>query len=366
MIEVSASDHYRRRVLLCSVGLTPQVATETLHALALGRGWRPTELIVLTTTAGASLCRSLLLGDGGALAAWARDWCAPWAQVLASEARIEIVETDSGDIDAPRSAALFADHASRLVRTLAEDPEAALHVSLAGGRKPSAAALAVAMTLWARPQDSLSHVLVDTRFAAHPSVFYPAPRPQLLLGRDGETLDAAEARVELVDIPFPQLRRFALGADGDMATVIAATQDAIDRRRLRISPRDRRLDWDGAPLKWPAAAAAWLAWLAHDLVSGGLGLPRVGASRRAWLTAYGAFAEPRVSAAAARRLPDPLDSEWMEEKASRVAKLAADCGAAPRGSKLVLRIGKRAALRYRLALDPHEVEWVGDPLGHVA
>jgi hypothetical protein len=66
--------------------------------------------------------------------------------------------------------------------------------------------------------------------------------------------------------------------------------------------------------------------------------------------------------AAAARLPDPIDPEWMEEKASRVAKLATDCGARPRGASLVARIGRRAALRYRLALDPHEIEWIGAPL----
>jgi CRISPR-associated protein (TIGR02584 family) len=359
--EPSDPGAFPRRVLLASVGLTPQVVTETVHALA-ERAEAPTALVLLTTAAGARACRGVLLGEGGALAAYAADWGRPWARELADAAAVEVAETDSGDLDAARAAAQFADRAGALVRALTGDTGGALHVSLAGGRKPAAAALAVALTLWGRPQDRLSHVLVDEPFSAHPGFFYPAPAPRPLLARDGGLIDAAAARVRLIEIGFPRLRRFAAGDADALAAAVAAAQARLDSVRLGVD-RDRGLVlWDGAALPWPAAVAAFAAWLAADLLAGGAGVPRVGAARRAWLAAYAAFGGRRAAEAAARRLPEPLDPEWMEEKASRLAKLAAACGAAPRGASLVARTGPRAASRYRLALDPHEVGWIGPPL----
>lgn len=54
------------RVLLISVGLSPQVVTETVHALA-ECGEPPEALTILTTSEGAAACRAVLLGERGAL-----------------------------------------------------------------------------------------------------------------------------------------------------------------------------------------------------------------------------------------------------------------------------------------------------------
>lgn len=59
---------YPHRILLCVTGLSPQIVTETLYALAVARAtpFIPTEIHLLTTTDGARLARAALLHpDGG-------------------------------------------------------------------------------------------------------------------------------------------------------------------------------------------------------------------------------------------------------------------------------------------------------------
>ena len=54
---------YPRRVLLAVTGLSPQIVTETLYALAVERCWIPTEVRVITTLQGAEEARLRLLSD---------------------------------------------------------------------------------------------------------------------------------------------------------------------------------------------------------------------------------------------------------------------------------------------------------------
>ena len=108
----------------------------------------------------------------------------------------------------------------------------------------------------------------------------------------------------------------------------------------------------------PPSIAAFLAWLAAETASGRGAVPRVGAPRDGYLAHLRAFAGPGGVERARRRLSDPLDPEWMEEKVARTNKLGTDCGMRPRGARLVQRVGARAAAGYRLALDPAEIHFV--------
>src|SRR5260370_42691991 len=67
---------YPRRMLLAVTGLTPQIVTETLYALAVERRlWVPTEIRILTTRRGAEKARrALLSGESG----WFHRLCADY------------------------------------------------------------------------------------------------------------------------------------------------------------------------------------------------------------------------------------------------------------------------------------------------
>jgi CRISPR-associated protein (TIGR02584 family) len=52
-----------RRILLAVTGLSPQIVTETLYALAVQQRWVPTEVRIVTTQRGAAHARPALLSD---------------------------------------------------------------------------------------------------------------------------------------------------------------------------------------------------------------------------------------------------------------------------------------------------------------
>ena len=56
---------FPRRILLAVTGLSPQIVTETLHALAIGHDdpFVPTEVHLITTAEGAERARLALLSD---------------------------------------------------------------------------------------------------------------------------------------------------------------------------------------------------------------------------------------------------------------------------------------------------------------
>jgi CRISPR-associated protein (TIGR02584 family) len=67
-----------------------------------------------------------------------------------------------------------------------------------------------ALALFGRPQDRLSHVLVDPPFESHPNFFYPTRRRNIIYtaAPDSRPLDTSAAVVTLADIPFVRLRQW--------------------------------------------------------------------------------------------------------------------------------------------------------------
>lgn len=356
--------NFAARILLCSVGLSPQIVTEAIYALGVQAHtqWRPTQLHLLTTTAAAPSLEMAVLAPGAALDRLAEAWRAPWVSGLRETAMVHVIQTPSGDLSDGGELARFADASVALVRDLTASTDAALHVCLAGGRKSAAAALALAVALYGRAQDHLSHVVVNDPYAAHPLFFFPTREPSPLLGRDGRMIDAQNAVVRLIDLPFPRLRAFAPAVARDYAEAIAAAQASLNRVALSIGIDSGQAVWNRIPLVLPPALMSWLAVLTDDLLRGGVGVSRVGTPARGFLCAYRRLRGDGLAQRLAERLDDPLDAEWVEEKCSRLVAAANRIDARPRGGALVARSGRRAGARYRLALDPSEVRWIGERL----
>lgn len=68
------------------------------------------------------------------------------------------------DIISPEDNERAADCITAWIKDAAADDDAALHVSLAGGRKTMGYYVGYALSLFGRAQDRLSHVLVDDRY----------------------------------------------------------------------------------------------------------------------------------------------------------------------------------------------------------
>lgn len=210
---MKAPHEYSRRVLVCVVGMSPAVVTETLYALAVQRtpAFVPTEIHMISTSEGLERARLMLVAEGKAyLRQLVRDYGLP-APLFGPE-QMHVIRSADGealaDIRTPRDNAAAADTICALLGRLSADPDCALHVSIAGGRKTMGYYLGYALTLLGRDQDRLSHVLVSPDYESAPDFFYPAPKPDAVILHNArkKPLDAHRAVVELADIPFVRLR----------------------------------------------------------------------------------------------------------------------------------------------------------------
>lgn len=212
---------YSRRILLAVTGMSPQIVTETLYALAKTRqpACVPTEIHVITTTTGRkNILDSLLHPETGHFHAMLADY-PEMGHPLFSDDTIHVIQDVHGvplpDIRTPEENTAAADAIIRLMATLSQDEQASVYVSIAGGRKTMGFYMGYAYSLYARPQDRLSHVLVSPEFEHRPEFFYPPAQPRELSPvrssrSEGETvappLTTDMARIELAEIPVVRLR----------------------------------------------------------------------------------------------------------------------------------------------------------------
>ncbi|MDW8469626.1 MAG: CRISPR-associated ring nuclease Csm6 [Burkholderiales bacterium] len=257
-------------------GLSPQVVTETLYALAVrppeGRAaFVPTEIHLVTTATGAEHARLNLLSERpGWFHQLRRDYDLP--EIAFGPEHLHVLTAASGaaleDIRAPEDNERAADFITDKVRELAADPAAALHVSIAGGRKTMGFYLGYALSLYGRPQDRLSHVLVSPPYESHPQFYYPTPYEYVFhtLDTQHRPLDARKAEVTLASIPFVRLReglppRLLRGA-ASLSQVVSSANRSLEPPRLVLEVRARRALADGLDIPLGPTEFAVLLWIA--------------------------------------------------------------------------------------------------------
>ena len=243
---------YPRRILLAVTGLSPQIVTETLYALGVASdaghtAFSPTEIHLITTEQGSKIARTALLHpDGGQFHALLADYPA---------------------LGRPRF-----DPANIHVIQGADGPQAQLHIPIAGGRKTMGFYLGYAFSLFARPQDELSHVLVSSPFESHPEFFFPPATPRRLATRDGLHVDTADARITLARIPVVRLRhgqpQALLDGRASFGDTVAAIQHSLQPPHLLIQLDRQRVECGGQAVQLSPALLAWLAWWAQQTLQG--------------------------------------------------------------------------------------------------
>lgn len=196
-----------RRILLSATGLSPQVVTETLFSLATAGAsepFVPDEVHVVTTTRGAEAVRLLFIDErANQLARFCEQYALPMPKV-----QLHLIRGAEGPLDDLRSARhndAAADSILQVVRELTASDDTAIHFSIAGGRKTMGYYLGTCASLLGRPQDRMSHVLVNEPFESAPEFFFP-PRPPQILQLRGGPADTALARIDLASVSFIRLR----------------------------------------------------------------------------------------------------------------------------------------------------------------
>ncbi|GIX21705.1 MAG: hypothetical protein KatS3mg121_0488 [Gammaproteobacteria bacterium] len=265
-----------RRVLLAVSGMSPQVITETLYALVLEKNWVPDEIRLITTTQGRDNAVGWLLEGPAHLRRFLEDYRIDHP-IRFDERSIILIEDAQGrpldDLRTPEDNEAAADVICRVIREFTQDPDTELHVSLAGGRKTMGFYAGYALSLFGRPQDCLSHVLVSAEHESLPDFFYPTPTSRIIRNQAGQEIDTHRATVWLAEIPFVRLRShlpppLLSGAHSFSQTVALARKSTEARPELILYPAERRYRIDDVEGKIGAAGMAVLLWLAHRRRSG--------------------------------------------------------------------------------------------------
>ena len=265
---------FPRRVLVSTLGLAPQVLTETLYCLAKTHPepFIPTQIHIITTAEGAHRAKLTLLDPSQAkLSALAKDHAIPGLSNALSRETLHVISSGDGqfldDIDCAEDNAATADIITGLIRELAQDKECALHVSIAGGRKTMGFLLGYALSLFGRPQDRLSHVLVSKPFQDHPDFFFPPSQPVVLRDRDNRPVSTADANVILADIPVVHLREHLpealLSGGASYSDTVTQAQRMFSPARMIIDTVNCTIFCQDTPVKLPPATFAFAAWMAR-------------------------------------------------------------------------------------------------------
>jgi CRISPR-associated protein (TIGR02584 family) len=276
---------YPHRVLVVVSGMSPQVLTETLHALAVARtpAFVPTEVHLLSTGSGASHARLTLLKGKAQFLRLCADYGIDPAIFVGERIHV-ITDADGRPLDDIRTAAdneAAADFITGFIQQQAARADAALHVSMAGGRKTMGYYAGYALSLYGREQDRLSHVLVSEGFEGHQDFYYPTPASTPIYREGKPALDAREARVELAEIPFVRMREELTAQAMASSTLYThGFRDAVARANRARQPPVMRLDLERlefsvgeqslAPLG--TRNLAFLSWLALRQARGNNGL----------------------------------------------------------------------------------------------
>ncbi len=366
---------FKRRVLLAVSGLTPQVITETLYALAADEyaPFVPTEVHLITSAEGARRAELSLLSDD---LGWFHRLCADYhlPGVRFDRSHIHVVRGAGGqpldDIRSPQDNQAAADFITAQVRSITADPGCALHASIAGGRKTMGFYLGYALSLYGRAQDRLSHVLVSEPFESSYEFFYPTPYSRVLQTRDGQLADTATAQVTLADIPFVSLRHglptALLAGQASFNDTVAAARAALAPPHLVLDLPRQRIYAAGRELALPPAELALLAVFARRLKHG-LGpveAPTKGVGDPAWAASYlreyraitGKLADIEITENALR---NGMDGEYFSVRKSKLEKrLVAVLG--PAAAAYRIGDGGKRPRKYQLGLVADAVRFAVD------
>ena len=230
-----------KNILICVSGLTPQIVTETLFCLAVKQKTPVDEIYVLTTKRG----REVILGKDThpatpktSLRTEIENLCKKYKIkkpifeendkhiIVAKEESVELsdIRTDKDNI-------LFPNKVCEFVRNKSSDPDTTLYCSITGGRKSMSVHIANALSIFAREQDKLLHVL--TKEEHEFKGFYPMNK------REAEDL-------ELSEIPFVRLRSI-LSADVKSSELLNLNFDEIvqhTQRQLKLLAPNNKLILD--------------------------------------------------------------------------------------------------------------------------
>ena len=272
-------------VLVLVLGTSPAILTETVWALAQQvPAVVPNRLEVWTTTKGRETFEAQVMATG----VWKQLLETLKAQQIPIEGKLKFGEDSwkifaNDDLNRLEDLTTEADNLAAADKMLTElrkytdNPMTQVHLSIAGGRKTMGALALQCLSLVGRPQDEVSHVLVNEPFDKRlvPPFFYPEKKGRNWVKRkwNEETVTDKAAQIRLFKVPYVRMRPLyeeKMGESvGTFAKLCDRIQAKIDRKPvLRINEKTWQVWRDDNLLKLNATEVAALLILIKRKISG--------------------------------------------------------------------------------------------------
>lgn len=235
----------KKNILLLVTGMTPQIITETVWALACDLSneehWIPDEIHVLSTQDGLTQIRSRLFADQ--IFNQFKTMYPVISNIQFDDRYLHVIKNEQGlaltDLKTPEDNENAANAICEIIRDFTLQDDVTLHVSIAGGRKTMGFYAGYALSLYGRAQDRMSHVLVEEKFETARDFFYPTMQSSFVTDRFGKEWDAKDAKVWLAQIPFVRLKdavkdKHQLKTDDSFSDVVNKINESFNDVRVKI------------------------------------------------------------------------------------------------------------------------------------
>jgi len=239
-----------KNILLAISGLTPQIVTETLFALSIQKKISIDEIFVITTKRGKTVIEGKDKNPTTPKTSLKKEitnLCREFDIKLPKftiQRNVIVAEEESlelYDIRTDKENKLFPNKTAEVIKTLTDKSNTTIHASLSGGRKSMSAHLALILSLFARYQDKLYHIITDEKFEF--KNFYPKSKAEI------QALTIAE-------IPFVRLRALKNNSLGKMDSYIDIVEEAqknlhflTDDAKLVINLANKTIFYKGEVIK---------------------------------------------------------------------------------------------------------------------
>jgi len=245
----------KENILIAAIGMSPAVLTETIWALAQENPpWIPDQVIAITTLAGRTKIKEMLLSSKGWKAlhdALKKQGC-PVDDALRFGADDTIRVIGDGGQDFKDIATLeqnreAADFILRVIREHTENPKTEIVASIAGGRKTMSALMLSCMSLLGREQDRVCHILANDDFIfANQGFLFPKNKTE-----------EKKAKIVLSDIPFIRVRGLYEQKSGEVPSSYSdmvhifhkAAPPAINYPKIKVQKIEGKIFADGEDLE---------------------------------------------------------------------------------------------------------------------
>lgn len=290
----------KKNILLLVTGKTTQIITETVWALACdpnsNEKWIPNEIKVISTTDGIKEINKTLLGTNGVFKKLLDEYSLPPIH-FDKNSLIAITNEKNGpleDLKTPEDNEFAANKICEVIRLLTQEDNS-LHVSIAGGRKTMGFYAGYALSLYGRPQDRMSHVLVSSEYETLKGFYYPAKEPETkiikiakkkMIDQDEISeiieLDSFFAKIWLANIPFVRMRdaiipKHQLNPEHgkDFTTIVNEINKSFEPIELTLFIKNGKRQFqinNGELIKLPPQYFAMLHWFAEKKVKHNTGI----------------------------------------------------------------------------------------------